>query len=290
MTAAREPVELIPAERQALWRWPAVLNFVFGGAGAGLYLAAALAAGGGASPAVTVASWLAPVLVLAGFAAVATEAGRPLRGPRVLARLQTSWMSRELWVGGAFVVLAGAEFLVPSAALRALAGLAAVALALAQGLILRHARAIAAWDVPVMPLVFLASAALSGAGLFGLVEVAGGRTPGAPVLGALMLLCVLGALVWLAFVTWSREAAFARATRTLREGPVAVAIVGGGYLAPFLLLGLALALPELALPAVTLGGAALILGQVQAKSVLILTAGELRPITLTTLSLERRSS
>ena len=199
-------------------------------------------------------------------------------------------MSRELWVGGAFVVLAGAEFLAPAAALRALAGLAAVALALAQGWILRHARAIAAWDVPVMPLVFLASAALSGAGLFGLVEVAGGRAPGAPVLGALMLLCVLGALVWLAFVTWSREAAFARATRTLREGPVAVAIVGGGYLAPFLLLGLALALPELALPAVTLGGAALILGQVQAKSVLILTAGELRPITLTTLSLERRSS
>ncbi len=290
MTTAREPVELIPAERQALWGWPAVLNFVFGGAGAGLYLAAALAAGGGPSPAVTMASWLAPVLVLAGFAAVATEAGRPLRGPRVLARLQTSWMSRELWVGGAFVVLAGAEFLVPSAALRALAGLAAVALALAQGSILRHARAVAAWDVPVMPLVFLASAALSGAGLFGLVEVAGGRTPGARVLGALMLLCVLGALVWLAFVTWSREAAFARATLPLREGPVAVAIVGGGYLAPFLLLGLALALPELALPAVTLGGAALILGQVQAKSVLILTAGQLRPITLTTLSLERRSS
>ncbi len=290
MTAPREPIELIPAERQALWRWPAVLNFVFGGAGAGLYLTAALAAGGGPSPAVTVASWLAPVLVLAGFAAVATEAGRPLRGPRVLARLRTSWMSRELWVGGAFVVLAGAELLVPSAALRALAGLAAVALALAQGFILRHARAIAAWDVPVMPLVFLASAALSGAGLFGLVEAAGGRTPGAPVLGALMLLCVLGALVWLAFVTWSREAAFARATRSLREGPVAVAIVGGGYLAPFLLLGLALALPELALPAVTLGGAALILGQVQAKSALILAAGELRPITLTHLSLERRSS
>lgn len=290
MTAAREPVELIPAERQALWGWPAVLNFVFGGAGAGLYLAAALAAGGGPSPAVTVASWLAPILVLAGFAAVATEAGRPLRGPRVLARLRTSWMSRELWVGGAFVALAGAEFLVPSAALRALAGLAAVALALAQGLILRHARGIAAWDVPVMPLVFLASAALSGAGLFGLVEAADGRTPGAPVLGALMLLCVLGALVWLAFVTWSRGAAFARATRSLREGPAAIAIVGGGYLAPFLLLGLALALPELARPAVALGGAALILGQVQAKAVLILTAGELRPITLTHLSLERRSS
>lgn len=288
MTAAREPVELIPAERQALWGWPAVLNFVFGGAGAGLYLAAALAAGGGPSPALTVASWLAPVLVLAGFAAVATEAGRPLRGPRVLARLRTSWMSRELWVGGAFVVLAGAEFQVPSAALRALAGLTAVALALAQGLILSHARAVAAWDAPVMPLVFLASAALSGAGLFGLVEVAGGRTPGAPVLGALMLLCVLGALVWLAFVTWSREATFARATLPLREGRAAVAIVGGGYLAPFLLFGLALALPELALPAVTVGGAALILGQVQAKSVLILTAGQLRPVTLTNLSLERR--
>jgi hypothetical protein len=37
--------------------------------------------------------------VLAGFAAVAGEAGRPLRGPRVLWKVRTSWMSRELWIG-----------------------------------------------------------------------------------------------------------------------------------------------------------------------------------------------
>src|SRR6266496_1975910 len=56
------PVELIPSRRQALWGWPAVLNFVLGGLGAGLYVTAVVAAGFGRSPAVTVASWLGPTL------------------------------------------------------------------------------------------------------------------------------------------------------------------------------------------------------------------------------------
>src|SRR3990170_5458462 len=122
-------VELIPATPQMLWGKPAVINFALGGLGAGLYLAALVEVWLGGPGVLKVASWLGPALVLAGFIAVATEAGRPLRGPRVLTRLRTSWMSRELWVGGIFMALAGAEFLVPSAALRALAGLAAVALA-----------------------------------------------------------------------------------------------------------------------------------------------------------------
>src|SRR6266496_305340 len=77
------PVELIPARRQILWGWQAVVNFTAGGVGAGLYGAAVIGAGFERTPAVALASWLAPFLVLAGFAAVAGEAGRPPRGPRV---------------------------------------------------------------------------------------------------------------------------------------------------------------------------------------------------------------
>ena len=55
--------------------------------------------------------------------AAAAEAGRPLRGPRVLARLATSWMSRELLAGAAFAVLGAAEFVVPGPAPRLLAAL-----------------------------------------------------------------------------------------------------------------------------------------------------------------------
>lgn len=283
-------VELIPARRQALWGWPAIVNFVAGGAGAGLYLVAVLAARAGAAPLLTLASWLAPALVLAGFGAVAAEAGRPLRGPRVLARVGTSWMSRELWLGGAFVLLAGAELVRPGPALRLAAALAALGFATAQGFILRRARGVAAWDVAVMPLVFVASALLSGLGLALAVEAAAGRPPGAADLGVAMPLVVLGALVWLGYVTWSREPAFVGATADLREGPLAVAIVGGGYVAPFLLLGLAAALPGVTAAAGALAGALLVLGQACAKSALVRTAGRLRPITLANLSLQRRSS
>lgn len=284
------PVELIPPKLQALWRMPAVLNFALGGLGAGFYLTAVIAAGFDASPALGLAAWLGPALVLAGFAAVATEAGRPFRGPRVLARIRTSWMSRELLLGGAFVALAGAELVAPAAGLRALAALAAAGLVIAQGLILRHARGIAAWDVSVMPIVFFASAIVSGMGLFVLVEVAGGRTPGGAVLGGGLAVLALAAVVWLAFVTWSDEPAFARAVAPLCQGATAVELVGIGYVAPFALAALGLAFPGWTDATAALAGAAMIAGQMRAKTALILTAGQLRPITLSNLTVSSRRS
>ena len=124
------PVELIPAQRQRLWGWQAVANFTVGGIGAGLYGMAVLVAGFERTPAVALASWLAPLLVLAGFAAVAGEAGRPLRGPRVLWKVRTSWMSRELWIGGAFVLLIAADITFPLRIHRVQALAAAILLAL----------------------------------------------------------------------------------------------------------------------------------------------------------------
>lgn len=283
------PIELIPAQPQALWGRLAVANFALGGLGAGLYLVAAGAARWGSSPAVAIASWLGPALVLAGFAAVAAEAGRPWRGPRVLARVGTSWMSRELWFGGAFVVLAGLGLVAPRPALRLLAAAAAVALALAQGLILRHARGVAAWDAPLMPPLFLASALLSGLGLHTLIEVAGGRTPARALLGATIGFLVVGLGVWLAYLTGSRDEAFRRATGPLRDGRLAIELAAGGYLLPLVLAGLALGLPAGGELAAALGAALIIAGQVRAKAALLLRAGRLRPVTIPHLRLGRPS-
>ena len=276
------PVELIPAAPQALWGRLAVANFVLGGAGAGLYVLAVVF-----DRAVAIASWLGPALLLAGFAAVAVEAGRPLRGPRVLGRVRTSWMSRELWLGGAFAVLASSELLVRVPGQRTLAGLAALALILAQGFILRRARGVAAWDVPALPSVFLLSALLSGAGLLALVEVATGHPPTAAFLGALLVLLPLGGLVWLAFVTWSADEPFAGGTRVLREGLAALTIVAAGYVLPFALLALAVSMPESAALTTVLAALSMLAGQIQAKAVLILVAGQLRPITFPHLTLQR---
>ena len=288
--AMTRPVELIPGRPQTLWGWPAVLNFALGGLGAGLYVVAVAAAGFGRSPAVTVASWLGPALVLAGFAAVAMEAGRPFRGPRVLTRVRTSWMSRELWIGGVFVLLVAADLAFPFRLHRIQAMGAALALALAQGFIVRRARGIAAWDVSIMPLVFLLSALLSGSGLYVSIEVVAGRLPGAPLVAIVMALLGAGLAAWARYLRSSSELAFIQAVEPLGQGWAPLLIVGGGYVAPFALAALAVALPPLAMPALLMAGVLMIAAQLYAKARLILTAGHLRPITLAGLRIPRRLS
>jgi formate-dependent nitrite reductase membrane component NrfD len=289
-TITAQPIEMIPARRQTLWGWPAVANFALGGLGAGFYAVALLAAGFERSSGVAVASWAAPALVLAGFAAVAGEAGRPLRGPRVLARLWTSWMSRELLIGGAFVLLVAADLAFPLRLHRAQALAAALLLALAQGFIVRRSRGVTAWDVPIVPLLFLLSALVSGAGAALLVEAAG-RRPVDPALPAIALVLVVATSVaWARYLSWSSHESFARAIAPLREGYTALLVAGAGHALPLVLVGLALLVPLAAAPALGLAGALLIAGQVYAKARFILAAGQLRPITLAIAPSRRRSS
>jgi DMSO reductase anchor subunit len=283
-------IEVIPPPRQTLWGWPVVVNFFLGGLGAGWYIVATLAAGLERSPSVMAASWAAPVLVLAGFAAAAAEAGRPLRGPRVLTRLRTSWMSRELLVGIVFVSLVAADLAFPLRLHRAQAVVAAVLLALAQGFMVRRARGVTAWDVPLMPLLFLLSALLSGSGAYLLVDALAGRSPIPAVIGVTLLLIVVAFVVWARYLAWTSETAYRRAIAPLREGRSAVVIDGAGYGLPLLLGLLALAAPAVAGPLVGLAGALLVAGQGYAKARLILAAGHLRPITLALARSRRRSS
>jgi DMSO reductase anchor subunit len=289
MTMTPATVEVIPAVPQRVWRVPAVLNFALGGVGAGFYAIAVLASAFGASPTVELAAWLGPALVFAGFGAVAVEAGRPLRGPRVLARVRSSWMSRELLLGGAFAVLALSEWIAPGPLPRALAMLAALALAAAQGFLLRSAKAIGAWDVPIMPVVFVVAALVSGTGLLLAVMPALGEAPSPGLLTGALAVIVLGAVTWLVYVTWSAAPSFARPTEPLRMQP-GVALGFVGYLLPAIVLALAVALPPLAFPAAVIAGALLIAGQLWTKWLLIRTVATLRPITLVGLNLTRRIS
>jgi DMSO reductase anchor subunit len=286
----RRPLTLIAASPQTLWGMPAVTNFVLGGLAAGFYVAAAAAAALGADAAMGLAAWIAPALVLTGFAAVACEAGRPRRGLRVLRGVATSWMSRELWLGSLFVLLALADNALPRTGLRLPAAAAAIALVLAQGAVLTNARAIAAWSVPMMPLVFAASAAVSGVGLLVLVELMAGHLPGPALLATTLAVHNLGMLTWLAFLASSSDPAFVQATAPLRHGPTAIEIVGAGYVAPLALGALALAFPAWAPGPTALAALLALVGQVRARSALILQAGQRRPVTLATLTLPRRSS
>lgn len=270
-------MDLLPASRQTVWRTPAVANFVLGGTGGGLYaLLALLGFAEGAVPA-----WLralGPLLALAGFAAVAVEAGRPWRGLHALRNLRRSWMSRELAAGGLFGLLAGLDLVAPSPVLLGLAALAGLSLVLCQGFILYRARGVPAWSVPQMPLLALTSGLLMGGGLLlllaGVVPVPGAWALGLP----LLTLLVVDAVLWLDYLGWPGRAARSEAVRSLRSARCLGLLVGGGRLLPILLLvgGLGGVLDGGGVAAGA--GAAMLLGGVLQKRALILEAGWLVPI------------
>jgi hypothetical protein len=196
-------------------------------------------------------------------------------------------MSRELWLGGAFAVLAAGSLLVEDRRLRVLAAGAAVALALAQGQILRQARAVAVWAIPPVPAVFLTSALVSGAGLLTALEAWSGR-PVDRLLGGGLALLIAHGWAWSLLVTWSRDEPFRRSARPLREGlGLAVAVAGSGL--PWLLGALAVAKPPWGPALAAAAGLLMVAGQAGAKGLLIRQAGQLRPIELALPPLPRRS-
>ena len=138
-----------------------------------------------------------------------------------------------------------------------------------------------------MPLVFVQGALVAGAGTLVVIALARGAPFDPALIGGVIALLPFAALVWLGYVT-SADGAFAEATKALRERPGFV-IFGGGYVAPLVLFGLALAVGGERTLAI-LGGLLLVTTQAYAKAMLILRCGRLRPITVPHLRLHRRPS
>ena len=256
---------IVPAERQNLWGPLAVANFLLGGMGAGAYATAILVSG--LSPLARLIGTWSVLLVVVGFLCVAVEAGRPFRGPNVLRMVRSSWMSRELWAGGAFILLVVAEMVAPILWIRTLALLAALVFIFCQGLILLMARGIPAWNHPIVPVLFLTSGLLTGAAFLGMIDDVAGRWTWltAGLLG-------LNGLVWVGYLIWPRDRAFLDATRNLRGRMALSGIIGLGHIVPLLLL----LLPGDAGP--VLAGLFALFGAILLKASLVLRAGQFRPV------------
>jgi len=84
--------------------------------------------------------------------------------------------------------------------------------------------------------------------------------------------------------------AFRDATASLRDGRAGRVGVGVGTIFPLGALAVALASPAAAAPAAALAGLAMVAGQAHFKAELIVRAGLLRPVTVPTLRMSRRSS
>jgi phenylacetyl-CoA:acceptor oxidoreductase subunit 2 len=133
---------------QRHWDARAAANFMLGGAGSGLMVAALFVAG----PAIPVI--LSLVLIASGLTAVWLETGRKLRALHVFFNPFTSWMTRESFAALLVFPLGIGAIFVPAAL--PFAAAAAAAFLYCQARILRASKGIPAWRAPqVVPLIVL---------------------------------------------------------------------------------------------------------------------------------------
>ncbi len=199
---------------QRYWDARAALNFICGGTGAGLIIAAPFIHPVSPWPVVAGLAFIA-----AGLFAVWLETGKKLRALHVLFNPFTSWMTREAFAAlllfpvglGAFLTL---KFLPVAAAL-------ALVFLWCQGRILRASRGIPAWRVPqVVPLIMAAGFAEGAA-----VAVFVVQTPLASALLAIALIARL--IAWPAYRAEVKSEALERAGKTLQWAALAgLALIG----------------------------------------------------------------
>lgn len=152
--------------QQRHWDARAAANFVCGGMGSGLIVAAALA--GATGPALAAPMVVGVALIALGLASVFAELGRPLRAANVVINPRTSWMSREalaapLLLGCALAAAAGYASLAYAAAAFALV------FVYCQGRMVHAARGIPAWRAARVPALFVTTGLAEGFGLWHVV-------------------------------------------------------------------------------------------------------------------------
>jgi phenylacetyl-CoA:acceptor oxidoreductase subunit 2 len=142
---------------QTNWDARAALNFMCGGAGAGLMIAAALLGLPGA------AVVLALALIGCGLGAVWLELGKPLRAAHVFFNPFTSWMARESLAAVLLFALGIAAFWLPQ--LVPAAAVAAAVFLWCQARMLHGGKGIPAWRARETVPLLVATGLAEGAGL-----------------------------------------------------------------------------------------------------------------------------
>ena len=218
--------------QQTSWDWRAATNFMLGGTGAGLIVAA-----GFVQDEAHYQVMLALVLVAAGLGAVWLEIGRKLRAIHVFFNPFTSWMTRESLAA----VLPCSASVIAHLAFRQpwtqfAAALAAFAFVYCQARILRAAKGIPAWRAPeVVPLV-LATSLAEGAGLALLFE------PGSFALALFVAALIGRGMAWSGYRAALKQPAIRAAL-----DPAGKALIQIGTLVPLALVLGGIFLPQAAI-------------------------------------------
>jgi DMSO reductase anchor subunit len=232
-------LQIVPAARQRSWGWLAVLSSSLGGAGTGLYLIGSLLSI--LRPSISDQDQfvsfqiLAPVIVCCGFLALSIEAKRPMRAYRLFNLFSGSWMSIESVAGGIFIFTAVSNWFFPSFVLCIATVSAALIFMISQGFIVYRAVAVTAWNVCLIPVIFVTSGFMTSCGLVLLnTRFHSGMDT---LLMVIFLICIfLNSIVWLLYLYGYHDDDFQEAIRFLRRPVMVLVILGIGHFIPFILL------------------------------------------------------
>ncbi len=242
MSAQRDIVDRVPPRQQTDWDIRGALNFIFGGAGGGLLVAAACAEPLGVDLRAPIALGLA--LVGAGLFSVWLKIGRPWRALWVFRRPSTSWMTREALLAPPIFLSGALAFFWQSAPALYVAGLLGLAFVYAQGRILKANIGIPAWRRWSCVALIVATGLTEG---FGILCLA------APVWPSLLPLAYpLAAVLAVRFLAWRSYRGDLRRTgapvgtlRTLDEFEFRFVLIGHASAAVLAIAGAYAGLPSL---------------------------------------------
>lgn len=154
----------IEPSHQQHWDWKAAGNFICGGAGAGLFVFAALASS--MDIALYPIGFAAIGIIAFGLLLLLFKIGRPWRFLYVLRQPQRSWMSREAWVAGALFPLTLLATWFGGLGLTIGAAIANLLFLFSQAMILKEAKGIPAWRASFIVPLIMATGFAEGGGLF----------------------------------------------------------------------------------------------------------------------------
>jgi len=156
--------------------------------------------------------WLMIIVLKGGFHLA--YLGKPLRFWRIIFKPGTSWMSRGfifmvLFVGFGAIQLAISQW-APAAAgavttFKVLTGISAFLLVIYTGFVMNYVNGIPFWNSALLPLLFVLSGALDGAGLIIAIGLSGGGGAGVHIEAAetLSRVLLIGTAVVIAVYLWS---------------------------------------------------------------------------------------
>ena len=226
---------------QRHWDWRAAMNFILGGTGAGMMVAASVSAVLGTP--IWPFALLALIFVAGGLTMVWTELGRPWRSLNVIFHPQTSWMTREaLFAPPLFISSLAAAWFV-SAPLGILAAIFALAFLYCQARMLHGSKGIPVWRENLSVPLLISTGLVEGAGLMTLASAYLYPYVTPDVVNIMLLLVIIRSSIWRNYRRRLAGNAPTKANAVLKRAHLPLTIIGA--VIPFALVIIGLLMPEI---------------------------------------------